>query len=239
MATKRKSKPPSKSRANSATRGQSGRVTPSASARAGSDKSDRSDKSERSTRSGKASKASTRPSEPDLNVAAVDRLVARVNDALPRGRVRSAFSGTSGLSPNAVTVVGALPGVVVVGVSVATHQPWLLVVAFAVMAATILGCMKFANTTCIVAELPDEMVVFSSSRSLLEPRHRGPLDVVVRPYFDGRWLKVEVPGDTLFVSKRAFGAVVRRLAGTDETLDDPIDAEVADGSDDGDAGGGS
>ena len=45
--------------------------------------------------------------------------------------------------------------------------------------------------------------------------------VEIRPYFDSRWLKVQVGGDQLFVSKRAYGAVVRRLAGEDDRVDDP------------------
>ena len=146
-------------------------------------------------------------------MAAVDRLVTRVNEALPRGRVRSAFSGTAGLSPNAVTVVGALPGVALVALAVASKRPVLLLAALLVMAAAIVGVMRFGNTTRVVAELPDELVVFTSRRGALEPYQRGPVPVEIRPYFDSRWLKVVVGSDQLFVSKRAFGAVVRRLAG--------------------------
>ena len=110
MSTKRKTNPAAKSRSRAAAKGQTGRVTPSRSSSGAAGGSAKTKRSAKSTRTEK----STRPAEPDLNVGAVDRLVARVYDALPRGRVRSAFSGTSGLSPNAVTVVGALPGVVVV-----------------------------------------------------------------------------------------------------------------------------
>jgi hypothetical protein len=226
VSTKRKPKTAAKGRS-----GGSGRVTPSA--RAGSTGGSGST---RSTRGGAKSKAksgstkgSARAAEPDLNVGAVDRLVDRVQGALPRGRVRSAFSGTSGLSPNAVTVVGALPAAVVVAVAVATKRPFLLVVAVAVMAATIVALMKFGNTTRVVAEVSDEMVVFTSRGGKLEPRHRGPLDVEIRPYFDGRWLKVDVASDRLFVSRRAYGAVVRRLAGVDDQLDaEPVDGDELD-----------
>ena len=58
------------------------------------------------------------------------------------------------------------------------------------MAAAIVAVMRFGNTTRVVAELPDELVVFTSSRGTLEPYHRGPLAVEIRPYFDSRWLKV-------------------------------------------------
>ncbi len=233
MSTKRKSNPGAKSR--SASKGLSGRVTPSRSssgASAGSASSTRSDGSAKSAKSARSAKSerSSRPAEPDLNVAAVDRLVARVNEALPRGRVRSAFSGTSGLSPNAVTVVGALPGVVVVAVAVASKRPVLLLVALLVMAAAIVAVMRFGNTTRVVAELPDELVVFTSRRGTLEPYHRGPVAVEIRPYFDSRWLKVVVAGDQLFVSKRAFGAVVRELAGEDADPEEPADDPETDGA---------
>lgn len=232
MSTKRKGGSHSKSRSKSTAGGAGGRVTPSA----------KGSSRPRPAASGAATPAtteaaSTRQSEPDLNVAAVDRLVKRVSEALPRGRVRSAFSGTSGLSPNAVTVVGALPGVVVVGLAVATHRPYLLVVAFALMAGTIVALMRFANATRVVAELSDEMIVFSSRRGTLEPLHRGPVDLQVLPYFDGRWLKVAAPGGQLFVSRRAYGAVVRRLVGPDDALEDEsvneLDDDLDEGSDQG------
>jgi hypothetical protein len=241
VATKRKGG----SKAN----GHAGRVTPSkTSARAGSGAATTRSRAGGASagdgggrgRTGGAGSPSDRPVEPDLNVRAVDRLVDRVTEALPRGRVRAAFSGTSGLSPNAVTVVGALPGVVVVGVAVASHKPLLLVLAFLVMAATIVAVMKFGNSTRIVAEVSDELIVFTSRANQLEPHHRGPIALRIIPYFDGRWLKVEVGGEVLFVSKRAYGAIVRRWAGPDEVaevdevdgpdgVDAPDDVDQSDG----------
>ena len=233
MSTKRKSNPSAKSR--SASKGQSGRVTPSRSSSGSAASTKSGGSSTRSTRSAK-SERSSRPAEPDLNVGAVDRLVTRVTEALPRGRVRSAFSGTSGLSPNAVTMVGALPGVAVVALAVASKRPVLLLVALVVMAAAIVGVMRFGNTTRVVAELPDELVVFTSRRGALEPYQRGPVAVEIRPYFDSRWLKVGVGADQLFVSKRAFGAVVRRLAGEEADAQEPADDQaVADGTDGGES----
>jgi hypothetical protein len=161
---------------------------------------------------------------PDLDVRAVDRLVVRADKAIPKGRVCSAFSGTTGLSPNAVTVVGALPAVVVVAASVGTHQPVLLLVAAGVMVATILFLMKFVNSTRVVAELPANLVVLMPRRGELEVRHRVAKHLVVEPYRDRRWLKVNVAGERLWVAKRAYGAVVERLAeadtGTDVESDD-------------------
>ncbi len=217
MSTKRKTNPAAKNRSRAPAKGQTGRVTPSRSSSGAAGGSAKGTRASKSTRSEKSS----RPAEPDLNVGAVDRLVERVNEALPRGRVRSAFSGTSGLSPNAVTVVGALPGVAVVAVAVVSKQPLLLVAAVLVMAAAIVAVMRFANNTRVVAELPDELVVFTSSRGALEPYHRGPVALEIRPYFDRRWLKVLVGPDQLFVSKRAYGAVVRRLAGADDGAGHP------------------
>ena len=94
---------------------------------------------------------------------------------MPRARVRSAFSGTTPLSPNMITVLGSLPAVAVVGISVALHQPVLLVVALAVMAAGMFLLMRVVNSMCVVAELPTELVVFTNRSSGLEPRSRGPL----------------------------------------------------------------
>jgi hypothetical protein len=219
VSTKRKPGSNAKARA----RNSSGRVTEPS----GSGSSRAAKGSAAGSGRAKATPQSSREPRPDLNVAAVDRLVARVEKALPRGRVRSAFSGTVGLSPNAVTVVGALPGVGLVAVAVATRRPFLLVVAFALMAAIIFAVMRFGNRTRVVAELPNEVVVFTSRNASLEPVHRGPLAIAIRPYFDGRWLKVDVAGDQLFVSKRAYGAVVRQLAGL---ADD--DAEPTEDDDD-------
>jgi hypothetical protein len=142
--------------------------------------------------------------------------VKRANEALPKGRARSAFSGTTPMSPNAVTIFGSMPAVLIVGISVATHSPLLLVGAAATMVLVILVLMRGVNSTCVVAELPGELVVFTNTRDGLELRSRGPAEVVIRPYRDRRWLRVEVDGEQLWVSRRAFGAIVDRLAAADD-----------------------
>ena len=157
---------------------------------------------------------------PGLDVKAVDRLVARANDAIPKGRVRSAFSGTTPLSPNMVTVLGALPGVVIVGIGVATHQPLLLAVALAAMVVAILVLMRLVNATCVVAETPTELVVLRNRSDGLEPRARGPVELRLLPYRDRRWAHVEVAGERLWVSRRAFGVVLDRLAASG---DEPVE----------------
>ena len=197
--------------------GHSGRVTAPKSARSTSSRSSssRSSSAGPGGRSGAAKERAAKPErQPDLNPRAVDRLVERVGEALPRGRVRAAFSGTKGMSPNAVTVAGARPGALLVGVAAATRRPWLMVVAVVAMAVVIVVIMRFGNSTRVVGELPDELVVFASRSGRLEPTHRGPIDVQVLPYRDPRWLKVAVGGDVLFVSKRTYGAVVAHLAPT-------------------------
>jgi hypothetical protein len=145
--------------------------------------------------------------------------VKRANEAMPKGRARSAFSGTTPMSPNAVTLFGSMPAVLIVGVSVATHSPLLLVGAAATMVLTILVLMRGVNSTRVVAELPDELVVFTNTRDGLELRSRGPIEVAIRPYRDRRWLRVEVAGDQLWVSKRAFGVIVDRLAAVGDEPD--------------------
>jgi hypothetical protein len=145
--------------------------------------------------------------------------VKRANEALPKGRARSAFSGTTPMSPNAVTVIGAMPAVLIVGISVAVHSPLLLVGAAATMVLAMLVLMKGVNSTCVVAELPGELVVFTNGRDGLEPRSRGPVEVAIRPYRDRRWLRVEVAGEQLWVSRRAFGVIVERLAGVGDEPD--------------------
>jgi len=157
---------------------------------------------------------------PGLDVKAVDRLVARATDAIPRAKVRSAFSGTTPLSPNAVTILGSLPAVLVVGVGVIAHAPWLLFVALALMAVSMLLLMRVVNSTCVVAELPNELVVLTNRRDGLEPRSRGPRELSVLPYRDRRWARVEVGGEQLWVSRRAFGTIVDRLAATTDDVDE-------------------
>ena len=157
---------------------------------------------------------------PGLDVKAVDRLVARATDAIPRAKVRSAFSGTTPLSPNAVTILGSLPSVLVVGVGVAKHAPWLLAVALVLMAVSMLVLMRVVNTTCVVAELPTELVVLANRRDGLEPRSRGPHELTVLPYRDRRWARVEVGGEQLWVSRRAFGTIIDRLAATTDDADE-------------------
>ena len=203
MASKSRSKGSSKS----GTRGRSasgGRAQPKRGASAGAG-------SGASTSRAAASEAPART--PGLDVKAVDRLVARANDAMPKGRARSAFSGTTPVSPNAVTVIGAVPAVVIVGISVAIHAPVLLLGAAGAMVLVMFVLMRVVNSTCVVAELPDELAVFTNRPDGLELRARGELEVRVLPYRDPRWLHVEVGDDKLWVSRRAFGVVIDRLAG--------------------------
>jgi hypothetical protein len=199
-----KSRAKSASKSGSKSRGQgSGRAQPKKGA------------TSRSTASGRAQSSRVAAGDaraPGNDAKAVGRLVARANEAIPRARVRSAFSGTTPLSPNAVTILGSLPAVVVVGVGVIAHIPWLLAVALGLMALSILVLMRVVNTTCVVAELPNELVVLANRRDGLEPRWRGPQELTVLPYRDRRWARVQVGDDVLWVSRRAFGEIVDRLA---------------------------
>lgn len=194
-------------------RSNGGRVTPKSSTSSTASSARRTAPTDTETGSKAAAPA-------DLNVRAVDRLVAQATKAMPKAKVRSAFSGTTGLSPNAVTVLGALPAIVIVGISTAAHRPLLLFVALLVMAATILMLMRLVNATRVVAELPSEIVVLSSRRGQLEPLARVPKALAVLPYRDRRWLKVRVADDQLWVSRRAYGAIVTRL-----TVDADDDAD--------------
>ena len=208
----------SKSRSTSSSKsGQKGRGT--SGGRAQPKKSAAGSSSSRRAESVTTPKAESAARTPGLDVGAVDRLVKRVNEALPKGRARSAFSGTTPMSPNAVTLFGSMPAVLIVGVSVATHSPLLLAGAAATMVLTILVLMRGVNSTCVVAELPGELVVFTNGRDGLELRSRGPVEVSVLPYRDRRWLRVEVAGDQLWVSRRAFGVIVDRLAAAGDESD--------------------
>jgi len=190
-----------------------GRVTPPGGGRRPSSAATSSRSSSRTARS----KPERRP---DLDVKAVDGLVERANRAIPKGRVRSAFSATGPISPNMVTVLGSIPAVAVVALSLSLKAPLLLLVALAVMALCMLGLMRGVNSTVVVAELPDELVGLTNTRGELVPRFRVPGPLQVSPAFDPRWLKVQVAGDRLWVSKRAFGAVVEALAATPEPADE-------------------
>lgn len=150
--------------------------------------------------------------ETDINPAAVDRLVARVSSAAPGAKVRSAFSGTRGLAPTMVAVVGALPAVVVVAVSLALGRPMLLILAALVMAATMVLIMTVVNSTVVVAELPAELALFTASRSALEPLATVPKSLQVAPGGSRSWLQVQIADEVLWVSRPAFGGIVERFA---------------------------
>jgi hypothetical protein len=186
-----------------------GRTTPKSSTRSSSSRSTSTAAS--GAKSTKGDKAARR----DLNVRSVDRLVAQTTKALPKAKVRSAFTGTTGISPNAVTIYAAVPAVAIVGIGTAVHQPLLLLVAALAMAATIFGLMKFVNATRVVAELPNELVLLSSRRGQLEPILRTDPELELRPYRDRRWMRVVVADEQLWVSRRAYGTIVERLAGLD------------------------
>jgi hypothetical protein len=148
----------------------------------------------------------------DINPAAVDRLVERVSSTQPRAKVRSAFSGTRGLAPTMVAVVGALPAVVVVVISLALGRPTFLIFAALVMAATMILIMTVVNTTVVVAELPGELALFTASRSALEPLATVPKALEIGPGGSRSWLQVHVADQVLWVSRPAFGGIVERFA---------------------------
>ena len=162
----------------------------------------------------------------DINPAAVDRLVERASAALPKARVRSAFSGTRGLAPTMVAVVGALPALVVVVISLVLGRPTFLIFAALVMAGTMILIMTVVNSTLVVAELPDELVVFASSRSGLDPLGRLPKSLVVEPGSSRSWLQVHVGDEVLWVSRPAFGGIVERFAAHPDGPGDPAGEPV-------------
>jgi len=151
----------------------------------------------------------------DINPAAVDRLVARASAALPKAKVRSAFSGTRGLAPTMVAIVGALPAMVVVAVSLVLGRPMFLIFAALVMAGTMVLIMTVVNDTLVVAELPGELVVFVSSRSGLDPLARVAKSVQIEPGGSRSWMQVHIADEVLWVSRPAFGGIVERF------VDDP------------------
>jgi hypothetical protein len=211
-----------------------GRVTPPSGRRASTTSTRDRSKSAAPTKPTKSTK-STRERRADIDVKAVDRLVERANRAIPKGRVRSAFSATGPISPNMVTVLGSVPAVVLVAVSLSLKAPLLLLVALAVMVLSMLGLMRGVNSTVVVAELPDEIVGLTNTRGELVPRFRVPGPLQVSQPFDPRWLKVEVAGDHLWVSKKAFGEVVAALAPPAETEADPGDEAGASPGDEAEA----
>jgi hypothetical protein len=123
-----------------------------------------------------------------------------------------------------VTLLGTLPAVVVVAISVSVKNPVLLLVALVVMVVSIVALMRFVNSTLVVAELPREVAVFANRRGELEPRARGDLDVHLLRSRDPRWLHVQVGDDRLWVSKRTFGLIVDRMV----VVDDPAAGEADD-----------
>jgi hypothetical protein len=151
--------------------------------------------------------------ETDVNPAAVDRLVVRASAAMPRAKVRSAFSGTRGLAPTMVAVVGALPALVVVIVSLALGRPTFLIFAALVMAGTMALVMTVVNTTIVVAELPGELAVFAATRRELRPLGMVPKSLAIEPGGSRSWMQVHIADDVLWVSRPAFGGIVERFVG--------------------------
>jgi len=164
--------------------------------------------------------------ETDINPAAVDRLVERVVSSVPRAKVRSAFSGTRGLAPTMVAVVGALPGVVIVAVSLALGRPTLLIFAALAMAGTMVLIMTVVNSTVVVAELPDELALFVASRSALEPLAHVPKALQIAPGGSRSWLQVHVADQVLWVSRPAFGGIVERFAIDPPAADDAPSSDL-------------
>ncbi|MEI7593869.1 MAG: hypothetical protein WCK41_11705 [Actinomycetes bacterium] len=160
----------------------------------------------------------------DINQVAVDRLVERVRPALSGKKPLSAFSGTRGLSPTMVAIVAAIPTTVVVLISIVIRRPILLVGALMVMALTMFVIMTRVNATRVVAELAAELVVFSSRRGELSLIGRGDKTLAIGPARGRAWAQVIVAGETLWVSRPAFGGIVERLETLPSQDDPPLES---------------
>ena len=71
--------------------------------------------------------------------------------------------------------------------------------------------MRAVNRLAVVGETASELIVFSARQGELTEIARIPHHLSVEPYWDKPWLKVGSATSTLWVSRRAFGAIVERL----------------------------
>jgi len=143
---------------------------------------------------------------------AVRGVVDQVAAMVPSAHVVAGFRGSQGLSPTVnvmASAVVALPFVVAAVVSAV----WLLLLpAVGVMVLMVALLMKVVNSARVVGETTSELIVFSAKRGELTEIGRFPTQLTVESYWDKQWLKVTLGGETIWVSRGAFGAVVERLA---------------------------
>jgi hypothetical protein len=147
----------------------------------------------------------------DVDQPAVDRLVGRASAVLGREQVRTAFSGTRGLSPTAVATVSAAPATVIVIIALVLGQPVLLVLAAVAMAGTMVVVMTRVNETRVVAQVRTGLVVLGSRRGDLFEVARVVEPPEIEPGGGQAWCRVRVGDERLWVSRPAFGGVVERL----------------------------
>jgi len=147
----------------------------------------------------------------DINQTAVDRLVVRASAVLGREQVRSAFSGTHGLSPVAVATVAAVPATIVVIVALVLSKPVLLLGAAAAMVLTMAVIMTRVNQTRVVAQVRTGLVVLGSRHGDLYEVARVTEPPQIEPGGGQAWCRVRVGDERLWVSRPAFGGIVSAL----------------------------
>jgi len=148
----------------------------------------------------------------DINQASVDRLVQRASGVLGREQVRSAFSGTHGLSPVAVATVAAVPATIGVIIALVLAQPVLLLGAAAAMGLTMAVIMTRVNQTRVVAQVRTGLVVLGTRHGDLYEVARVTEPPEIESGGGQAWCRVRVGDERLWVSRPAFGGVVTALA---------------------------
>jgi len=143
---------------------------------------------------------------------AIAGVVDQVAAMVPSAHVMAGFRGSQGLSPTVNVMASAVVSLPFVVAAVVTGRWVLLLPAAGVMVLMVALLMKVVNSARVVGETTSELIVFSAKRGELTELGRFPTQLTVDPYWDKQWLKVALGGETIWVSRGAFGAVVERLA---------------------------
>jgi hypothetical protein len=149
----------------------------------------------------------------DVREVATRNLIEQVHEVRPDLDVRGGFRATKGTSPNLLTLLAAIPMLPIVAVAVVSGQ-WLLIpAAVAVLFLGIVLLFNKVNSVRVVAETPDELVVFTKRQGKLDEIARLPRTLTREHYWESQWMKVKLGGETLWVSRRPFEPTVDRLDG--------------------------
>jgi len=149
----------------------------------------------------------------DAQELAAENLRKLLAEERPDLRAIGGFRGIAGFSPTVLVILAALPMVPFVVVAVLSKTWILIVVGVVVMALVMIALARWVNSTRIVVDVGDEIVVLARRGGVLVDIGRHPRGAVQQlPYWERAWLKVQVGDEVIWVSPTVFSGAVERLA---------------------------